>query len=98
MPCEHPTEQSSDDLVPPAKEDAATERVVLINVLEKHPTQLTLDDIAQIVCKDPENFGEFDAVERATEELKRAGLLHINGAMITPTLSAITFDKLAGNE
>jgi hypothetical protein len=77
----------------PSAEDAKAERVVLVFLLEEHPSQLTIPELSRALNADP-GFDTDDAVERAVRELVGAGLLHCEGAFIVPTRAALYFAQL----
>lgn len=80
----------------PPREDAATEAVVLQQVLFFHPTQISFEEVLREVATDPTDFGERDAVERAIRDLGAVGLLRRADELVLPTLAALRFDELLG--
>ncbi len=84
----------TDDSWTPAAEDAATESAVLQQVLDFHPTQVTVADLVREVGGDGVDFAERDAVERAIRDLAAAGLLHRHDAFVVPTRAALRFNEL----
>lgn len=84
----------TDDSWTPAAEDAATESAVLQQLLEFHPTQVTVAELVRELAGEPLDFGERDAVERAIRELAGAGLLHRHDAFVIPTRAALRFNEL----
>jgi hypothetical protein len=83
-----------DDTPTPAAEDAATESAVLQQVLDLHPTQVTLAELVLEVGGDAAGFAERDAVERAVRDLTGAGLLHDRDSFVLPTRAALRFSQL----
>jgi hypothetical protein len=76
------------------KEDAATESVVLQQVLALHPISLTMVELHRALGAEEDGFVAVDAIERAVRELVAAGLLNDNGSWISPTRAALRFDEL----
>jgi hypothetical protein len=65
-----------------------------MQVLRRHPTHLSMPELAREVCEDPDDFAEGDALARAVRDLTVAGLLRMNGMLIVPTLAAVHFNDL----
>jgi hypothetical protein len=84
----------TDDSWTPAAEDAATESAVLQQVLELHPTQVTLAELVREVGGEGAEFAERDAIERAVGDLTRVGLLHRHDTFVLPTRAALRFSEL----
>ena len=79
-----------------AGEYAAIQSAVLALLLDQHPTQLTLAELAREVAEDPGNFAQRDKIARAVRDLVGAGLLHRHGDFAIPTRAALCFDRLLG--
>ena len=79
-------------------EDSAFEAAVLRRLLALHPTQVTLAELSRELSADPEDFAAVDAVERAVDELARAGLLHRNNDLVLPSRAALRFEELLDSE
>jgi hypothetical protein len=75
-------------------EDEEVESAVLQQLLDLHPTQLTLSELAREFGARCGEFGAHDAVERAVRDLAGAGLLHRGGEFIVPTRAALRFSEL----
>jgi hypothetical protein len=75
-------------------EDEGVESAVLRQLLDLHPTQLTLSELRREMGGAPDSFAERDALERAVRELTAAGLLHEGGEFVVPTRAALRFDEL----
>jgi hypothetical protein len=80
----------------PAEEDAATEAVVLTQLLAIHPVHITFDELLREIGGEPEDFARRDAIERAVRDLAAAGLLHRNDNFVLPSRAALRFDELLG--
>jgi hypothetical protein len=78
------------------REDAAIRAAVLALLLDQHPAQLTLAELAREVAADPGDFAQRDAIARAVRDLVGAGLLHRHGEFAIPTRAAIHCDRLLG--
>jgi hypothetical protein len=79
----------------PAREDAQYERVVLMAVLEAHPTQITEAELVR-EHGGPEDFATRDAFGRAVRDLVGVGLLHRSGDFVLPTRAAVRIKELWG--
>jgi hypothetical protein len=77
-----------------AAQQAEDQRVVLGFVLDKHPDQLTIPEVACALYAHPGNFESEDAVERAIRDLVGGGLLHCHGPFVLPTRAALHFSRL----
>lgn len=75
-------------------EDEGVESAVLRQLLDLHPTQLTIAELMREVGGDRGDFAEHDAVERAVRELASVGLLHRGDDFVTPTRAALRFSEL----
>lgn len=71
------------------REDERTQSAVLSLVLNEHPSQLTICEVAREVAVD-----EGDGPERAIRDLVGVGLLRCEGASVLPTRAALHFDRL----
>lgn len=76
-------------------EDESMESVVLRQLLELHPTRLTIAELVRELDSDGGSFAGRDAVERAVRELAAVGLLHKGTDFVTPTRAALRFNELA---
>jgi hypothetical protein len=76
------------------EEDDRTEAAVMGLVLEQHPAQLTLTELALMMVGANQEYKGTDAVERAVRDLVGTGLLHRNGDTIRPTVAALRFHDL----
>jgi hypothetical protein len=75
-------------------EDEGVESAVLQQLLDLHPTRLTLAELRREMGGDGAGFAERDAVERAVRELSAAGLLHRGGEFVVPTRAALRCSEL----
>jgi hypothetical protein len=75
-------------------EDIATEAVVMQQILDFHPAQVTVADLVREIGGEAPEFGESDAIERAVRDLTSAGLLHRNYDFVMPTRAALRFSQL----
>jgi hypothetical protein len=75
-------------------EDEGVESAVLQQLLDLHPTHLTLAELRREMGSERGDFAERDAVERAVRELIAAGLLHGGGEFVVPTRAAIRCSEL----
>jgi hypothetical protein len=74
-------------------EDRDLEAAVLHQLLDLHPTRLTLAELRREMGGGP-GFAERDAVERAVRELAAAGLLHQGESFVEPTRAALRLSEL----
>lgn len=72
------------------REDERTQSAVLSLVLNEHPAQLTICEVAREIAVD-----EGDGPERAIRDLVGVGLLRCEGASVLPTRAALQFDRLS---
>ncbi len=79
-----------------AEADAATESAVLQQVLDLHPTVITIEELAREFDAGDPSSPERDAVERAIRDLVGAGLLHHSDSFVLPTRAALRFEQLLG--
>lgn len=76
-------------------EDEGVESAVLRQLLDLHPTRLTMTELVREVSGDRGSFTERDAVLRAVRELAAVGLLHKEAEeFVTPTRAALRFSEL----
>lgn len=75
-------------------EDESVESAVLRQLLELHPTHLTLAELVRELGGDRGGFAERDAVERAVRDLSAVGLLHQGDQFVEPTRAALRFSDL----
>ena len=75
-------------------EDEEVESAVLRQLLDLHPTRLTLEELTREFSTRPNDFAAHDAVERAVRDLAAAGLLHRGEEFVAPTRAALRFNEL----
>jgi predicted transcriptional regulator len=75
-------------------EDEDVESAVLQQLLDLHPTQVTVEELAREFGARSNDFASHDAVERAVRDLAGAGLLHRGGEFVMPTRAALRFNEL----
>jgi hypothetical protein len=76
-------------------EDEGVESTVLRQLLDLHPTRLTLEELLRELGGSRTGFAERDAVERAVRDLAAVGLLHQRDGFVTPTRAALRFSELS---
>jgi hypothetical protein len=79
---------------PNAAQDIKDQGVVLIHVLHRHPTLLTIPDLVREITSGSEDFAEGDNVERAVRDLTGVGLLHCPSGLAVPSPAALHFLKI----
>jgi len=77
-----------------AEDDATTESAVLQQVLNLHPTSLTLEELVREMGEHGRGLAAREAIERAVGDLAAAGLLHHSDAFVRPTRAALRFEQL----
>lgn len=77
-----------------AVQGARDQRVVLAFLLDEHPTQRTIPEVAWALYAHPGAFKSDDAVERAIRDLVGGGLLCCHGPFVLPTRAALYFSRL----
>jgi hypothetical protein len=85
--------EETDDNWTTKASDVAIESVVLQQVLDLHPTHVTVAELVREISGGRVGFGERDAIERAIRELAGTGLLH-RGELVIPTRAALRFSEL----
>jgi len=81
--------------VPPTEaQDIRDQGVVLIHVLTRQPTLLTIPDLVREITAGSEGFAEGDAMERAVRDLTGVGLLMCPSGLAVPTPAAQRFLKI----
>lgn len=79
---------------PNAAQDIKDQGVVLIHVLQRHPTLLTIPDLVREITSGSEDFAEGDNLERAVRDLTGVGLLHCPKGVVIPSPAALRFVKI----
>jgi hypothetical protein len=74
-------------------EDEEVESAVLRQLLDLHPTRLTIAELRRELGGERE-FAQRDAVERAVRDLRAAGLLHQGEEFVSPTRAALRLSEL----
>jgi hypothetical protein len=77
-----------------AKQDLKDQGVVLMHVLHRHPTLLTIPDLVREITAGSDEFAEGDAAERAVRDLTGVGLLHCPSGLAVPSPAALRFLKI----
>jgi hypothetical protein len=90
----NPTDSAASCLNPFLAKEARNQGIVLSFLLDEHPAQLTILEVARELYAHPSDFDENDAVERAIRDLVGGGLLQCHGAFILPTRAALYFSRL----
>jgi hypothetical protein len=72
-----------------ALSDDSYQQAVLRHIFDWEPTILRLCDLTRELTRDPDGFGDRDAVERSVRDLTRVGLLHQQGECVLPTPAAV---------
>ena len=75
-------------------EDEDFEFAVLQQLLDLHPTRLTIAELTRELSGDRDGFAERDALERAIRDLAAVGLLHRSDEFVAPTRAALRFSEL----
>jgi len=75
-------------------EDENVEASVLQQLLDLHPTRLTLAELVREMAGEHAGFAERDAIERAVRGLTATGLLHEGEEFVAPSRAALRFSEL----
>jgi hypothetical protein len=75
-------------------EDEGVESAVLRQLLDLHPTRLTLEELIRELAGGRSGFDVQDAVQRAVRDLAATGLLHRGDEFVAPTRAALRFSEL----
>jgi hypothetical protein len=75
-------------------EDENVEAAVLQQLLDLHPTRLTLAELVREMAGERAGFAERDSVERAVRGLAATGLLHEGEGFVGPSRAALRFSEL----
>jgi hypothetical protein len=70
------------------------QQAALAILLDAHPAQLSVDELARELTDRPDEFGPRDAIENAVRDLVGAGLVHRHGTFVFATRAAVRFDEL----
>jgi hypothetical protein len=70
------------------------QQAALAILLDAHPAQLSVDELACELTDRPHEFGPRDAIDNAVRDLIGAGLVHRHGMFVFPTRAAVRFDEL----
>jgi hypothetical protein len=79
----------------PAGDDDRLQQAILAVLLEEHPAQRSIDEVARELTDRPDDFAARDAIDNALRDLVAAGLLHRHGPFVFATRAAVRFDQLA---
>jgi hypothetical protein len=79
---------------PLVHEDDQVQQAVLAVLLDLHPAQLSVDELAREMTDRPDEFGPRDAIDNAVRDLVGTGLLHRHGPFVFATRAAVRFDEL----
>lgn len=90
----NPTDSAASCLNEYVAQETKDQRLVLAFLLDAHPAQLTIPEVAQALYAHPGDFESNDAVERAIRDLVGGGLLQCHGAFVLPTRAALCFSRL----
>ena len=88
---------ASEEIRSTRAQDAAIESAVLQQVLDLHPTVVTVAELAREMGEGEGRSPGRDAIERAVQDLTGAGLLHSSESFVLPTRAALRFDELLGS-
>lgn len=89
-----PIDAGDEDHRTSPQEDIRVESAVLGFVLHEHPRQLTIPELSLAINRDPSDFSDHDAIERAIGELVGAGLLHCRCGLVMPSRAALCRERL----
>jgi hypothetical protein len=91
---DNPKGAGDENVSPTEAQDIRDQGVVLIHVLSRHPTLLTIPDLVCEITSGSEDFAEGDNLERAVRDLTGVGLLHCPSGLAVPSPAALRFLKI----
>ncbi|HEX3174784.1 MAG TPA: hypothetical protein VHQ43_11275 [Solirubrobacterales bacterium] len=91
---DQPKGAGDEDASPTEAQDIRDQGVVLIHVLSRHPTLLTIPDLVREITSGSKDFAEGDNLERAVRDLTGVGLLHCPSGLAVPSPAALRFLKI----
>jgi hypothetical protein len=91
---DQPSGTGDEHVSPTEAQDIRDQGVVLIHVLHRHPTLLTIPDLVREIASGSTDFAEGDALERAVRDLTGVGLLHCPSGLAVPSPAALQFLKI----
>lgn len=78
----------------PGEEDHRRQQGILCEVLERFPVTLTVEELVRTQATQRLNDQQAEPWEQAITELRRDGLLRLNGNVIEPSPAAIRANEL----
>jgi hypothetical protein len=91
---DQPSGAGEENVPPTEAQDIRDQGVVLIHVLSRHPTLLTIPDLVREITSGSEDFAECDGLERAVRDLTGVGLLNCPSGLAVPSPAALRFLKI----
>lgn len=85
---------SDDEANLAGKEDHRRQVGILCEVLEQFPITLTVEELVRTQASQRLGDQQAEPWEQALTELRRDGLLRLNGDVVEPTLAAIRANEL----
>jgi len=85
---------SEDEQRLPGEEDRRRQQGILLEVLEQFPVTLTVDELVRTQATQRLGDQDSEPWEQAITDLRRDGLLRLNGEVVEPTLAAIRANEL----
>jgi hypothetical protein len=83
-------------LSPPEYDLAIVGQVILVEVVERHPARLTVDELALRIVSDPDDEREVETATEAVRDLRRACLVRYRNddKLVEPTQAALRAHEL----
>jgi len=85
---------SEDEQRLPGEEDRRRQQGILLEVLEQFPVTLTVEELVRTQATQRLGDQGSEPWEQAITDLRRDGLLRLNGEVVEPTLAAIQANEL----
>jgi hypothetical protein len=87
---------TGDTATPPKYNPTLVGETILIEIIEQHPTRLTVDELALRIVSDPDDSGEVEAATDAIRDLRRACLVRYRNddRLVEPTQAALRAHEL----
>lgn len=82
---------SADAKAPPKYDPKLVEETMLIEIIEQHPTRLTVGELVSRIVADPDDSREVETATEAIRSLRRSTLIRYRGddELVEPTQAAL---------
>jgi aryl-alcohol dehydrogenase-like predicted oxidoreductase len=82
---------TSDAATPPKYNPKLVEHAILVEVIEQHPSRLTIRELTLRIVSDPDDSTEVETATDAIRDLRRSGLVRYRNddQLVEPTQAAL---------